>query len=76
MGDRVAALPEYRGWAETVSVPAKYVYKIPDEMSFNDAVATTMNYIVAYILVFELGNITSGKKILLHSAGGAVVSYC
>lgn len=33
-----------------------------------------MNYVVAYILVFELGNITPGKKVLLHSAGGGVVS--
>ncbi|KAK6623960.1 hypothetical protein RUM44_010816 [Polyplax serrata] len=77
VGDRVVALPEYRAWAEVVAVPAKYVYKIPDEMSFNDAVAMTLNYTVAYILVFELGNIASGKKVLLHSAGGSVMNfYC
>lgn len=73
MGDRVVALPEYRAWADLVSVPAKYVYKIPDGMSFIDASAITMNYVVAYILLFELGNVKSGEKILLHSAGGSVV---
>ncbi|KAL0278671.1 UNVERIFIED_CONTAM: hypothetical protein PYX00_000424 [Menopon gallinae] len=72
VGDRVVALPEYRAWAELVSVPAKYVYKIPDDMSFTDASAITMNYVVAYILLFELGNVKSGEKILLHSAGGSV----
>mgnify|MGYP002715788495 CR=1 FL=1 len=71
----MVALPEYRAWAEVVAVPAKYVFKIPNEMSFADAAAITMNYIVAYILVFELGNIKPGKKVLLHSAGGAVVSF-
>lgn len=72
IGDRVAALPEYRAWAETVAVPAKYVYKIPDDLSYADAVAITLNYTIAYILLFELGGVVPGKKILLHSAGGGV----
>ncbi|GLG97849.1 Enoyl-[acyl-carrier-protein] reductase, mitochondrial [Gryllus bimaculatus] len=72
VGDRVVALPEYRAWAELVAVPAKYVYPIPDGMSFLDAAAITMNYIVAYILVFELGGVASGKSLVLHSAGGGV----
>lgn len=80
VGDRVVALPEYRAWAELVAVPAKYVFKIPEQMSYIDAAAITMNYVVAYILVFELGNITPGRKVLLHSAGGgvgqAVVQLC
>ncbi|GJQ78290.1 hypothetical protein Trydic_g22131, partial [Trypoxylus dichotomus] len=32
VGDKVVALPEYRAWAELVAVPAKYVYKCPDEL--------------------------------------------
>lgn len=74
VGDRIVALPEFRAWAELVAVPAKYVYKIPDEMSFTDAAAIAMNYLVAYILLFDLASIKSGKSILLHSAGGGVVS--
>lgn len=72
VGDRVVALPEFRAWAELVAVSAKYVYPIPDDMSFADAAAITINYIVAYILLFELASIKEGKSILLHSAGGGV----
>lgn len=43
-------------------------------MSYLDAAAITMNYTVAYILLFELANLTPGKNLLLHSAGGGVVS--
>lgn len=69
------ALPEYRAWAELVAVPTKFVYKIPEGMSYNDAAAITLNYTVAYMLLFELGGIAPGKKVLLHSAGGGVVSH-
>ncbi|XP_055701377.1 synaptic vesicle membrane protein VAT-1 homolog-like [Phlebotomus papatasi] len=72
VGDRVVALPEFKAWAELVTVPAKYVYHIPDEMSFADAAAIAINYIVAYIILFDLASIKPGKSVLLHSAGGGV----
>ncbi|XP_054278604.1 synaptic vesicle membrane protein VAT-1 homolog-like [Macrosteles quadrilineatus] len=72
VGDRVVALPEYKAWAELVSVPQTYVFPLPSDMSFLDAAALTMNYIVAYILLFELGGLAPGKSVLVHSAGGGV----
>lgn len=72
VGDRVVALPEYRAWAELACVPAKYVYQIPDDMSFTDAAAIAINYIVAYIILFEIAGIREGKSLILHSAGGGV----
>ncbi|XP_013784674.1 synaptic vesicle membrane protein VAT-1 homolog-like isoform X2 [Limulus polyphemus] len=72
VGDRVAALTEYKAWAELVSVPAKYVYSLPQGMEFQNAASMLMNYVVAYILVFDIGNIRSGQSVLVHSAGGGV----
>jgi NADPH:quinone reductase-like Zn-dependent oxidoreductase len=72
IGDRVVALPEYRAWAELCAVPTKFVYKLPDELSFQDAAALTMNYLVAYIIVNELLMLRPGKSLMLHSAGGGV----
>lgn len=74
MGDQVAALPEYKAWAELVAVPAKYVFKLPNGLSPQDAAAITMTYTVAYILLFEIGGLSNGKSVLVHSAGGGVVS--
>jgi NADPH:quinone reductase-like Zn-dependent oxidoreductase len=74
VGDRVVALPEYRAWAELCAVSTKYVYKLPDDISFQDAAAITLNYLVAYIIVNDLLSLRSGKSLMLHSAGGGVVS--
>lgn len=75
VGDRVVALPDHRAWAELVAVPASSVFALPSGMSYLDAAAITMNYTVAYILLFELACLTPGKSVLLHSAGGGVVRY-
>ncbi|KAI8420048.1 hypothetical protein MSG28_008638 [Choristoneura fumiferana] len=72
VGDQVVALPEYRAWAELVSVPAQYVFALPAGMSPLDAVAVTTNYTVAYLLLFEMANLAPGKSLLVHSAGGGV----
>lgn len=74
VGDRVVALPEFKAWAELAAVPEKYVYKIPDELSFADATAITLPFTVAHILVYDLANVQPGRSVLLHSVGGAVVS--
>lgn len=72
VGDRVVALPDHKAWAELVTVPATSVFALPNGMSYLDAAAITMNYTVAYILLFELAHLTPGKTLLLHSAGGGV----
>src|SRR6266852_7579962 len=38
-GDRVAALTSFGAYAELAAVPAQRVYRIPQEMSFEDAAA-------------------------------------
>lgn len=58
-----------------MAVPTKYVYPIPDNMSFSDAAAVAINFVVAHILLFDLAAIRPGKSLLLHSAGGGVVSF-
>lgn len=68
------ALPEHRAWAELAAVPVTSVFKIPDNMSYLDAAAITMNYTVAHILLFDVACLTPGKSLLVHSAGGGVVS--
>ncbi|CAH1778836.1 unnamed protein product [Owenia fusiformis] len=72
IGDRVIAFCDYNAWAETVSVPAKHVYKMPTGMSFQDGAALPMNYLTAYIILFELGGLRKGQSLLVHSVGGGV----
>lgn len=73
VGDRVAALAEQGAWAELAAVPARHVYKLPAQMDFQQAVAVTLNFVVAQALLFDVGNLKPGQTILVHSAGGGVV---
>ncbi|KAG8233556.1 hypothetical protein J437_LFUL013768 [Ladona fulva] len=72
VGDKVVAIPEYRAWAELVSVPKRLVYKMPEGMAYTDATAVITNFLVAHILLFELGGISPGKSVIIHSVGGGV----
>lgn len=44
-------------------------------MSYNEAAAMTLSYLVAHVLVFDMASIKPGNSVLLHSAGGGVVSF-
>ncbi|KAF7995610.1 hypothetical protein HCN44_006717 [Aphidius gifuensis] len=72
IGDRVVAMPDCKGWAELIALPATHVFKLPDNMSYLDAAAITTNYTIAYVLLFEVACLTPGKSLLVHSAGGGV----
>lgn len=74
VGDRVTAIAEVGAWAELVAVPSKQVYKIPKDLEWKEAVALTLNYVVAQALLFDVGNLRDGQSILVHSVGGGVVS--
>lgn len=72
VGDRVMAVTDYKAWAEHVAVSETFVYKLPTSMSYEEGAALFMNYVTAYILLFELGNLRPNQSVLVHSAGGGV----
>ncbi|XP_076470899.1 synaptic vesicle membrane protein VAT-1 homolog-like [Babylonia areolata] len=72
VGDRVMALTDHTAWAELVTVPANQVYRLPDNVTFQDGVCLLVHYVMAYILLFDLANVRQGQSLLLHSAGGGV----
>ncbi|ESO87914.1 hypothetical protein LOTGIDRAFT_219806 [Lottia gigantea] len=72
VGDRVIGFSDYKCWADLVTIPASCVYKMPDKMSFHEGAAVPMNFITAYILLFDIGNLRKDQSILIHSIGGGV----
>ncbi|KAK1799375.1 hypothetical protein P4O66_006719 [Electrophorus voltai] len=72
IGDRVMAFVNYSAWAEVVCTPVDWVYKIPDEMTFPEAAAFCVNFVAAYMMLFEVANLREGMSVLVHSAGGGV----
>ena len=60
--------------AEYVSVSTVKVFAIPDSMTFEDAAAIPLNYVTAYQILFDVGHLKEGESVLVHMAGGGVVS--
>lgn len=68
------AFVNYNAWAEVVCTPVDFVYKMPEEMTFAEAAAFSLNFVAAYMMLFEVANLREGMSVLVHSAGGGVVS--
>lgn len=75
VGDRVIAFMECKAWSELVTCSAKHVYKLPKNMEYQEAIAVTSNYVVAYALLFDVACLRPRQTVLIHSVGGGVVSY-
>ncbi|XP_077978844.1 synaptic vesicle membrane protein VAT-1 homolog [Glandiceps talaboti] len=72
VGTRVACLHEWGLWSEYVTLPAENCFAIPDEMTFEEAAAIPVNYLTAYLMLFDFGNLRPGKSVLIHMAAGGV----
>ncbi|XP_063339073.1 synaptic vesicle membrane protein VAT-1 homolog [Pelmatolapia mariae] len=72
VGDRVIALARSGMWQEVVVVNADRTFLMPEEMSFEEGAALTINYMTAYMMLFEMANLRPGKSVLIHMAAGGV----
>lgn len=72
VGDRVIVLARSGVWQEVVVVPVERAILMPDQMSFEEGAALPINYLTAYLMLFEMANIKPGKSVLVHMAAGGV----
>jgi NADPH:quinone reductase-like Zn-dependent oxidoreductase len=72
VGTRVIGLTVFGGHSDTVVTRAEAVRPIPDAMSFEQAAAIPVNYITAYLMLFRVGYLRPGARVLIHMAGGGV----
>lgn len=70
VGDRVIAMSRSGMWQEVVVVPAERTFPMPEGMSFEEAAALPVNYMTAYMMLFEMANLRPGKSVLIHMAAG------
>jgi NADPH:quinone reductase len=71
-GDRVAAMPVFGGFAETVAVDAGMVFPLPDDVPFDKAAALPLNYLTAHFALIRRAQLTAGETVLVHGAAGGV----
>lgn len=72
VGARVMFMTRFGGMSDTVCIPHMQAVVIPDSMSFTDAAAIPVNYLTAHQLLFEVGRVRSGDRVLVHMAAGGV----
>ncbi|KAF3846042.1 hypothetical protein F7725_003120 [Dissostichus mawsoni] len=72
VGDKVMALNRFGLWQEVAVVPATHTFLIPEGMSFEEAAALPVNYITAYMMLFDFGNLRPNQSVLVHAAAGGV----
>ncbi|HEX4187328.1 MAG TPA: medium chain dehydrogenase/reductase family protein [Solirubrobacteraceae bacterium] len=71
-GQRVLAGTKFGGYASQVAVPANDVVALPARLSFEQGAAIPVNYATAWAALVGYGNLQSGERVLVHSAGGGV----
>ncbi len=71
-GNRVLVLTRFGGHADTVCVPAQQAFPMPDGMTFEQAAALPVNYLTAYHMLFRVGGLRAGERVLVHMAAGGV----
>ncbi|KAM4692393.1 synaptic vesicle membrane protein VAT-1 homolog [Rhinophrynus dorsalis] len=59
-------------WQELISIQANHTFIMPDEMSFEEGAALLVNYITAYMILFNFGNLRPNQSVLIHMAAGGV----
>jgi NADPH:quinone reductase-like Zn-dependent oxidoreductase len=71
-GDRVLAGTRFNGQAELVAVRENMVYKLPEQLSFEEGAAFPVNYATAQAGLVVMGGLKKGERILIHAAAGGV----
>ena len=70
--ERVLAGPRFNGQAEPVTVRENMVYKLPEELSFEEGAALPVNHATAQAGLVVMGGLKQGERVLIHAAAGGV----
>jgi NADPH:quinone reductase-like Zn-dependent oxidoreductase len=71
-GERVLAGTRFNGQAELVTVREGMVYKLPEQLSFEEGAAFPVNYATAQAGLVVMGGLQEGERVLIHAAAGGV----
>src|SRR5262245_714742 len=72
IGEAVLALTRFGGYSDTVVVRDAHALARPPELAPQAAVAIPVNYLTAYQMLFGMGGIKQGDRVLIHQAAGGV----
>ena len=65
-------MSNFGAWAEYVPISTDNLFHMPEKMSFEEGAALPVNYLTAYMMLFDFGNMRKGKSVLVHMAAGTI----
>ncbi|MCP5053454.1 MAG: zinc-binding dehydrogenase [bacterium] len=71
-GDRIMGVTRFGAYASHLNIPEAYVWPIPKGWNFQQAAAFPVQALTAAYALWELGNLSEDKMVLVHSAAGGV----
>ncbi|MBK8699757.1 MAG: zinc-binding dehydrogenase [Saprospiraceae bacterium] len=69
---RVLGVPDHGTFAEFIHIDPKYVYKIPEHLSMEEAAALPVAGVTAYRALMKKCKLNTGEKVLITGLGGGV----
>ena len=72
VGERVAALTVYGGFAELLVREVEHFLPIPERVSDRDAAAVILNYVTAWQMIHRVAEVQPGRTALVTGAAGGV----
>lgn len=72
VGDRVAALTIFGGYAEYICLPENELIPVPAGLDPAEAVTLVLNYLVAYQTLHRSARVKVGDKVLIIGASGGI----
>jgi NADPH:quinone reductase-like Zn-dependent oxidoreductase len=72
VGDRVAALTIFGGYAEYIYLKAEELISVPEALDPAEVATLILNYIVAYQTIHRSARVEAGDRVLIIGASGGV----
>lgn len=72
VGDRVAAVTRFGGYADEIVVEAARAWRVPEEMALQDAAAIPAVYMTAWQSLCEVARVRAGDTLLIQAVAGGV----
>ncbi len=71
-GEAVFALTPFWGYADHVKTDYRFVYKLPSFLNLEQAAAIPVNFLTAYLTLFDMGQARQGERVLILMGAGGV----
>jgi len=72
VGSRVICCAPSGLWVQYAAVPVTRCFAMPEGMTYEEGAAIPVNYVTAYHMLFDMGNLRPGKSVLIHMVAGGV----